>query len=87
MKCKILENFLRVKTLQNENEVKMILQISVSMLAATLTIVEVRVYISCNICGRGFTTNIGLLLRLNVYQRKQQQQQNQQANQQKNLSI
>lgn len=34
-KCKILETFLRVKTLQNENEVKMILQISV-------TIVEVR---------------------------------------------
>ena len=41
-KCKILETFLRVKTLQNENEVKMILQISVSMLAVTLTIVEVR---------------------------------------------
>ena len=27
----------------------------------------------CNICGRGFTTNRGLLLHLNACQRKQRQ--------------
>ena len=34
--------------------------------------------VSCNICGRGFITNKGLLLHLNAYRRKQQEQQNQQ---------
>ena len=30
--------------------------------------------VSCNICGRGFTTNRGLLVHLNVCRRKQEQQ-------------
>ena len=34
--------------------------------------------VSCNICGREFTTNRGLLLHLNACRRKQQEQQNQQ---------
>ena len=61
----------------NENQVKIILQISVMSTYESRDIDNSpsNSNVSCNIYGRGFTTNRGLLLHLNAW-RKQQGQQN-----------
>ena len=80
MQCKLLPNFSSVSTLQNENEVKIILKISVMSVNEGRNIDDSQINsnVSCNICSRGFITNRGLLFRVNACRRKQQEQQNQQ---------
>ena len=67
--------FFKCKTLQNEIEVKIKLQMSVLSVNKRRDIdnSQSNSNVLCNICGRGFTTNRGLLLHLNACQRKQRQ--------------
>ena len=68
--------FFKCKTLQNEIEVKIKLQMSVLSVNKRRDIdnSQSNSNVLCNICGRGFTTNRGLLLHLNACWRKQGQE-------------